>query len=82
MEVLRNIEWYREVTNDRSTWAGPNGRGERYLEIFMAFPWMRNLYTKWELELDTYPMFHTMRDDWSPIVPVRRSCMTHVAFGL
>jgi len=72
MEILRSINWYREVTDDRSTWAGPNGRGEMYLETFLAFPWLKNFYTTWELNHDTWPMFVTMAREWTPVVPVSR----------
>lgn len=66
--LLNMGQWYHEVTFDQATWLGPNDRGNRYLELYLPFPWLRPLYMDWETKINNEPMFNRMVA-WTPIVP-------------
>lgn len=59
------------VTPDPSTWLGPNDRGHMYLELYLPFPWLKNLYMDWETKINNEPVFNQMVA-WTPILPVCR----------
>lgn len=68
-EIFNKMFYNSTVSTDETTWLGPNHRGHMYLELYLAFPWVRRFYTDWEVQINNEPVFDLMVY-LTPFVPI------------